>query len=42
MTKRRISKVDPRFLLAVALAIMLLNGIVIFSMSRNSGRHSAD
>jgi len=39
MAKQKKESVKPRFLLAVGLTILLLNGIVIFSMSRNSGQH---
>ncbi len=40
MAKQKTNSVNPRFLIAVGLATLLLNGIVIFSMSRNSGQHS--
>ncbi len=40
MAKKKTDRVNLRFLLAVGLTILLLNGIVIFSLSRNSGRHS--
>ncbi len=40
MAKHKTHSVNPRFRLAVGLTIVLLNGIVILSMSRNSGQHS--
>jgi hypothetical protein len=40
MAKQKKSSADPRFLLVVGLTILLLNAIVIFSMSRNSGQNS--